>query len=79
MTRYDARLDEIVAAVQAANPLPATVNELSDGARKALELHASSEGLTPEAALAIMRAERAKDRQLRDTVEGVLAALRANR
>lgn len=75
-TSHD-RIAEIVAEIADAAPLPATVAELSDGERKALEVQARYQRLTPEALLAVARGQQAKERELRDTVDGVLAALHA--
>lgn len=79
MSRYDARVDGTVAAVQAANPLPATLDELSPSDRAHFEAQASWRGITPEAALAITREERARAADLDSVVERALAAVRAAR
>jgi len=73
------RIAEIVAEVSDAAPLPATIAELSDSERKALEVQARYQRLTPEALLADARGQQANERELRDTVDEVLAALRASR
>lgn len=79
MSAYRDRVAEIVSEIADAASLPATVAELTDSERKALEVQARYQRLTPEALLAVARGQQAKERELRDTVDGVLAALRANR
>lgn len=69
----------IVRAVEDADPLPATLDGFSPGDRKAIEAQARWEGITPEAALACMRHERAEARGSDEVTEAVLAALRAAR
>lgn len=76
MSAYRDRIAEVVAEIADAAPLPATVAELSDSERKALEVQARYQRLTPEALLAVARGQQAKERELRDTVDEVLAALR---
>ncbi|PZE34986.1 hypothetical protein [Curtobacterium sp. MCPF17_031] len=72
-------IEATVRAVEDANPLPATLDDFSPDDRKAIEVQARWQGITPEAALATMRRERVKARETHEATEAVLAALRAAR
>lgn len=75
MTNFN--IKDLVSKVLRDKPLPATVDELDESSRRALEDAARRQGITPQALLSILRAQREKDETDGDEAERIARAARS--
>lgn len=70
-------IKELVAKVLREKPLPASVDDLDESSRRALEDAARRQGITPQALLNILRAQREKDETDGDEAARIARAARS--